>query len=119
MPFLSPDVVDAVEPAYAYVLGGPNGRDARLRGARIRVRPLPGATRESITRILQCHEARVVTGVVAAAPADPYTLPERWLTIDVDSESDAFVVQVTTDDLADARRVLERARIFAGHRPSP
>jgi hypothetical protein len=80
---------------------------------------VPGASRESITRSLQCHEARVLTGAIGALPGDPYTLPDRWLTIDVESESDAFAVLVCIDDLADARRVLERARIFAGHRPSP
>lgn len=118
-PLLSAANVDSVEPAYSYVSGGPNGRDAHLRGARIRVKPLPGATRESISRSLQCHQARVVTGAVTAAAADPYTLPARWLTIEVESESDAFAVLALTDDLADARRVLERARFFAGHRRSP
>jgi hypothetical protein len=118
-PLLAPANVDAIEPAYAYVSGGPNGRDAHLRGARIRVKPLAGATRESLTRILQCHQAHVVGGSVAAAPGDPYSLPERWLAIDVESESDGFAVLVCSDDLADARRVLERARLFAGHRPSP
>lgn len=115
-PPISANSVDSVEPAYSYVPGGPNGREAHLRGARIHVRPLPGISRESLTRTLECHEVRVTLGKVQARADDPYSLPDRWLTIDVDSERDAFVVLVRTDDVSDARRVLARARLYASER---
>jgi hypothetical protein len=110
---VSPRVVDSVDPAIAYTLGGPNGREAHMRGARIHLQPVPGQTREVIARTLECHQASAVLGRAAAAADDPYVLPDRWLAIDVESEKDGFAVLVTTDDLADARRVLERARLFA------
>ena len=113
---LSPEAIDAVEPAYSYVTGGPNGRDAHLRGARLHLRPLPGLSRESLTRSLECHEARVTLGSVLASAGDPYALRDRWLSIDVESEGDGFVALVRTDDLDAARRVLDRARLFLASR---
>jgi hypothetical protein len=84
-----------------------------MRGARVHLRPLAGATAESLTRTLECHEARVTLGAAKAADDDPYVLPGRWLTIDVRSERDGFVAVVETDDLADARLVYARARRFS------
>jgi hypothetical protein len=113
---LSPAIVDSVEPAYAYVQSGPSDRQARLRGARIRLRPIAGLSRESIDRSLECHESRVVLGATPALVDDPYALAGEWLDIDVDSEKDGFVVQVETDDLPAARDVLQRAKRFAAAR---
>ena len=115
-PMLSPAAIDAVEPAYSYVKAGPDDHEARLRGARIRIKPLPGFSREALARHLECHEARVTLGRVAARADDPYVLPGTWLDIDVDSEGDGFVVLVRTDEIALARRVLERGRSFAASR---
>jgi hypothetical protein len=114
-----PSAIDSVEPAYAYLKSGPVDPEARLRGARIHVRPLPGYTKEALARSLECHEARVTLGSAAPSADDPYVLPDRWLDIDVDSERDGFVVQVGTDEIADARQVLERARRFAAQRAAP
>jgi hypothetical protein len=115
---LAPENIDSVEPAYAYVSGGPNGREARMRGARIHVRPLAGLSRESLARALLCHEVRVLLGTELPREVEPYTLEGTWLSIDVESDGDAFVVAVQTDDLPSAQRVLARARAFAGARPS-
>jgi hypothetical protein len=109
---LSPDVVDSVDPAYSYVNSGPIDREARLRGARIRVKPLPGLSRETIARSVECHEARVALGQVAALPDDPYVLPDQWLDIDVESEGDGFAILVRADEIDAARRALERARRY-------
>ena len=111
-PLLSPSAVDSVEPSYSYVQSGPGDREARLRGARIHVRPLPGLSRESIQRSLECHESRVVLAQSPAPAADPYQLSGHWLDIDVDSEGDGFVVKVepTETDTDLAREVLARAR---------
>jgi hypothetical protein len=113
-PLLARSAVDSVEPAYSYVKSGPVDREARLRGARIHVRPLPGFSREAMDRSLECHQARVLLGRVPAGPDDPYVLAGNWLDIDVDSNGDGFVVSVLGDDLDAARRVLERAQRFGG-----
>ncbi len=118
-PLLSPAAVDSVEPAYSYVKSGPNDREARLRGARIHVKPLAGLSRESMARTLECHEARVTLGKAEARVDDPYVLPGTWLDLDVDSEGDGFVVQVRTDVTDPARRVLERAQRFTAARARP
>ena len=111
-PLLSASALDSVEPAYSYVKSGPNDREARLRGASIHVKPLPGLSREALARGLECHEARVALGRIPAPAEDPYVLDGHWLDIDVDSEADGFVVRVRTDESDAARRVLERARSF-------
>jgi hypothetical protein len=117
-PLLSPSVVDSVDAAYSHVQSGPVDREARLRGARIHVKPLPGFSREMLARNLECHESRVTLGQVSAPADDPYALADSWLDIDVDSEGDGFVILVRNDDMDVARRVLARAQRFAGARPS-
>ena len=112
-PLLARSAVDSVEPAYSRVKSGPVDREARLRGARIHVRPLPGFSREAMDRSLECHEARVMLCRVPAGPDDPYVLEGEWLDIDVDSEGDGFVVSILGDNIDAARRVLERAQRFA------
>jgi hypothetical protein len=114
---LSPAVIDSVEPAYSFVPGGPNAREAHLRGARVHMRPLPGVTREALTRTLECHQTRVTLGASQALPNDPWVAPGAWLDIDVDSDKDGFVAEALTDDLDVAKQVLERARRFAAARP--
>jgi hypothetical protein len=113
-PLLSVTAIDSVEPAYSYVQSGAE-RQARLRGARITVKPLTGLSREALARIIECHEARVTLGRVAAGVDDPYVLADDWLDIDVDSEGDGFVVLVRADGMYAARRVLEKARRFSKH----
>jgi hypothetical protein len=118
-PLLSASIVDSVEPAYSHVQSGPVDREAVLRGASLHIKPLPGFSRESLTRNLECHEARVMLGRVAARADDPYVLAGNWLDIDVDSEGDGFVIQVRADSIDVARQVLERAQRFAGVQPHP
>jgi hypothetical protein len=113
---LSPALIDAVEPAYSYVSSGPVDRQARLRGARVHVRPAQAQSRESLQRGLECHQAGVLLGQIREPPDDPYVLPGVWLDIDADSEGDGFVVAVQTNALPSARSVLERARRFASQR---
>lgn len=110
---LAPASIDAVEPAYSYALGGPNGRQARLSGAKIHLAANTGATKEALTRTLRCHEARVLLGKAESRANDPYTLSEQWLDIDVDSTDDGWVVQVATDQTDDAQTVLDRARLYS------
>jgi hypothetical protein len=110
---LARSAVESVEPAYAYISSGSAEREARLRGARIHLRPGPAMSRESLQRSLECHQARVVLGAASARAEDPYVLPGVWLDIDAGSEGDGFVVAVQTNALPDARGVLARARRFA------
>jgi hypothetical protein len=110
---LSADVVDSVEPAYSYVQSGPVSREARLRGARLHIKPLPGLSRESLARNMECHESRVTLGQVPAREDDPYFLPGSWLDVDVDSEGDGFVASIRVDDMEAARKVLARAQHLA------
>lgn len=113
---LSPAAIDSVEPAYSYVQSGPGDREARLRGARIHVRPTAAAASpEAIARALECHESRVVLGTASAGPDDPYSLPDHWLDIGVSSEGDGFVVRVEPQERAAsdaAREILARAKRF-------
>jgi hypothetical protein len=68
-----------------------------------------------MTRILQCHSARVALGRPegVALPNDPFVLPEAWLDIDVKEEEGNFVATVSADTVADNLRVLQRAQAFA------
>jgi hypothetical protein len=110
---LLPDsAIDSVEPAYSHVVDPPADH---LRGAKIHVRPLPGISKETLTRTLECHEAGVVLGTVPATEGDPYTLPQHWLDFDVDSDGDAFIVLVRTgveENIKDAQAVLARTRSY-------
>jgi hypothetical protein len=113
---LSPESIESVDAAYVYVMGGPNGRSARLRGARIQLKPLAGASSETLTRAFECHEASVVLGRTTSRADDPYVLDGRWLDIEVRSEKDSFAAFVTTDDFNDAQEVLARAKRYARQR---
>ena len=58
---------------------------------------------------------------IAKAPPfanDPYVLPDHWLTIEIDSEGDAFAVRILADTFEDAKRVLARAKLYVASRPS-
>jgi hypothetical protein len=105
--------IDSVQPAYSYVHSGPMDPDARLRGARIHVKPMAGFAKESLGRAIECHQVRVTLGMEPQVTDDPYALPDRWLETDVDSDRDGFVVLVRVDEFEDAREVLARARRFA------
>jgi hypothetical protein len=112
-PMLTPSAIDTVEPAYSYVKSGPVDREARLRGARIRIKPLPGFSKETIARSVECHQARVTLGEAPPRTDDPYVLPGMWLDVDVESEGDGFAILVRSDVPDVARRALERARRYA------
>jgi hypothetical protein len=115
--FASSSTVDSVEPGYSFVASTATDHEARLRGALIHLRPYEGMTKEKLTRGLECHQARVTLGLAPPLPDDPYVLPNRWLSVDVNSDGDSFGVQVRADTFPDAQRVLERAKLFVANRP--
>jgi hypothetical protein len=82
----------------------------RLRGARVRLRPLPGATPEWVTRELECYNARRTLGEENGPEDDPYYLPGVALTFVVEAGGDSLVVRVETSEVKDAEKVLARAR---------
>jgi hypothetical protein len=115
---LSPSLVEAVEPAYAYVPSG-NDRAIRLRGARLHLRPDLNVSPQALQRTLECHEARVTLGDSPAMADDPYVLAGAWLDIDVDSGGDGLIASVRVERIDEARQVLDRARSFAASPSTP
>ncbi|MDP9150980.1 MAG: hypothetical protein M3O36_13705 [Myxococcota bacterium] len=113
----APAIVESVEPAYSFVSSASMDRQAILRGARVHLRPLPGLSRESLQRSLECHQAGVVLGKWHAPPNDPYTLPGEWLEVEAQSEGDGFVINVRAHARPQAELVLDRARrVYAARR---
>jgi hypothetical protein len=108
----APETVESVAPLYYYVPSG-NFRDARLHGAEVRLRPLPGMTPELIGRALMCRSARLVLGHADGGTNEPYWLPDGWVKIDVRSEDASFVVTLDGEDLPEAKEILARAQAFA------
>ncbi len=109
-------MIDSVEPAYEYAIGGPNGRIARLVGAQIHMHPIEGTSREWVERALECHEARVAFGEACPSNDDPYRPAHAWVDIDVQSDHDGYIVRLTSDDVDDAHAILDRARAFTTRR---
>jgi hypothetical protein len=68
-----------------------------------------------MTRILQCHSARVLLGQVSpeAVRNDPYWLPGKWVNIEVTPENGNFAVTLSADSLRDNLQVLGHANDYA------
>jgi hypothetical protein len=108
---VGPENVDHVEPLYAVVSSTPNGMENRLIGARLHVRAIDGVTAESLGRALSCHEARET--LVRAEDSCPYALPGAWVDIQVQSDNTGYDVALRGEDFEQARRILDRAKLFA------
>lgn len=107
-----------VAPLYGHVHTSYNDYEARVNGATIYVQPPAGVDADQMTRILQCHNARVVLGQVAQADAanDPYTLPNGWVDIDVKREMGTYAVTISADSVHNGLEVLARAHAYADSR---
>ncbi len=112
------DIVERVEPYYRYVIGGPNGREARFAGAELRLRPLPGVTAELLERGLMCRSAKLMLGQTEAMPSEPYFLPDGWVAIDVRSGGGDFIVDISAEHSEHGHTIFERARGFLSARSS-
>ncbi len=110
-------LVIRAEPFYRVTMGGPNGSESHLAGAKLELRPLPGVTLELLERGLSCRSAQVMLGHAEAAPNEPYALLNSWVKVDVQSGRGAFVVTLVAEDTARAREVLDRAKAFAASSP--
>jgi hypothetical protein len=103
-----------VQPLYSHVRTN-NTSEERVNGAKLLVRPPQGVSAEELTRVLQCHSARVLLGQLSgtAVPNDPYWLPDTWVNIDVKSENGNFAVTVSADSVRDNLQVYGRANHYA------
>jgi hypothetical protein len=103
-----------IEPIYSHVMTMDNSEE-RVNGAKLLIRPPKGVSAEDMTRVLQCHSARVLLGQVsgAAVPDDPYWLPDTWVNINVKPEDGNFAVTLSADTLRDNIQVLGRAHHYA------
>jgi hypothetical protein len=109
-----------VKPIYSPVRSN-TSTEERLNGAKLVVRSPSHVSAEQMTRILQCHSARMVLGHLddSLVPNDPYWLPERWVNIDVKPENGALVVTVSADTIRDNLLVLSRANHYGDdHMPA-
>jgi len=112
---LQANAVLYIKPLYHHIIVNPNNAEDRISGAKLVIRPPPGVSAEELTRILQCHSARVLLGKVNPTdiPDDPYWLADRWLDIQVTPENGNFAVTVVADTVHDNIEVLGRATRYA------
>jgi hypothetical protein len=106
--------VIAVEPIYSDIITS-NTSEKRVAGAKLVVRPPPGVTADQMTRLLQCHSARVLLGQVSASAIanDPYWLADRWVDIQVTPEDGNFAITLSADSVRDNLKVYSRASRYA------
>jgi hypothetical protein len=104
-----------VEPLYSQVASSDNSSEQHVNGAKLLIRPPAGVTAEQLTRLLQCHSARVLLGQADSGeiPNDPYWLPAAWVNIDVKSEDGNFLVTVSADSVRESLEVFGRANHYA------
>jgi hypothetical protein len=103
----------SVKPLYTHVRSN-NTFEDRVNGAKLIVRPPQGMTAEQMTRALQCHSARVLLGQEASkVQNDPYSLPDRWVTIEVEPEDGNFAVTISAETVRDNLQVYGRANHYA------
>jgi hypothetical protein len=103
------------QPIYSHVFTANNNSEERVNGAKLLIRPPKGISAEQMTRILQCHGARVLLGQIspAAVHNDPYWLPDTWVDIDVKPELGNFAVTLSADSVQSNLQVLGRAHSYA------
>jgi hypothetical protein len=105
----------AVEPLYSHVMTSRNNSEERVDGAKLLVRPPKGVSAEELTRILQCHSARILLGQVNqdTVPNDPYWLPDSWVNIDVKPENGNFAITISANSVDENLAVFGRANHYA------
>jgi hypothetical protein len=93
-------------------------RVAKLKGATVVFRAVPGLTAEWLQRVVDCHIARasVLGHDVPEISYCPLAL--KNVSGKVSSVGDGFAVDVSSDDTATAQEILRRARALAPA-PSP
>jgi hypothetical protein len=102
-----------VEPLYSHIMTSNNNSEERVNGARMVVRPPNGVSAEQLTRVLQCHGARTLLGQMSGVPNDPYSMPDRWVAIEVRPENGNFTVALSSDTVRDNLELYGRANHYA------
>jgi len=104
-----------VDRIYSHVMSSRDDSEERVSGAKLLIRPPPGVGAEEMTRILQCHSARVLLGKLNADAVrnDPYLLPDTWVDIDVKPEDGNLAVTISADSVHDNLQVFSRASHYA------
>ena len=105
----------SVEPLYSHIMTSRNNSEERVQGAKLLVRPPKDVSAEELTRILQCHSARVLLGRVNpdTVPNDPYWLPDTWVNIEVKPENGNFAITVSANSVDESLAVFSRANHYA------
>jgi hypothetical protein len=110
-PFTHRQDIASVEPLYSNVISG-KGQNARLQGAVVTFRAVPGMTAQRLQRLVDCHLARNAA-LGHQVPEMPYCpLVPKGVTATVTTSSTGFAVAVQSDDVDTANEVLRRARIL-------
>jgi hypothetical protein len=110
-PFTHREDIASVDPLYANLSSG-KGPNARLEGATVTFRAVPGMTAQWLQRVVDCHLARnAAMGHEAAEMPDCPLVPKN-VSAQVTATSTGFAVSVRSDDPATANEVLRRARLL-------
>jgi hypothetical protein len=110
-PFAHREDVASVEPLYANVTSG-RGQYARMLGAVVTFRAVPGMSAQWLQRVVDCHLARNAA-LGHESPEMPYCpLVPKGVTATVAPTSTGFAVAVQSDDVNTANDVLRRARML-------
>ncbi len=104
--------VQSVEPLYVSVRSGKSSYDARLLGARVWLRARLGMTPQWLERTLRCHQARnaLQSNFAELTAPDPFSLPDRWIDIDVVPDRAGFIAVVRAETVADGKQIYARAQ---------
>lgn len=107
-PFSHREDIESVDLLYVRASGGRSA--ARLLGATVVFRAVPGMTAEWFQRVIDCHLARNAA-LGHDVPWMPYCpLVLRDVSAQVKSTGRGFVVEIQSDDVGRAREILERAQ---------
>ena len=111
-PFAHREDISSVEPLTDNVSSG-KGQYARMAGAVITFRAVPGMTAQWLQRVVDCHVARNAA-LGHDVPEMPYCpLVPKNVAAQVTATSAGFAVAVRSDDVDTAKEVLRRARTLA------
>ncbi len=113
-PFDHPEDIASVEPLTVNVPSG-KGQYARMEGAIITFRAVPGMTAQWLQRVVDCHLARNAAlghdvPEMAYCPLVPKNVSAK-----VTATGSGFAVAVRSDDATTAREILRRVQILSGH----
>jgi hypothetical protein len=115
---LSRDNILEVKPAYASYSSHGSAM-ARLAGAMIELRSVPGLESDRLQNVIECHRQAVARGANVDQSRDPYALADEQMRVAVEpAERGGMIIKLTSRNMTDAHEVLARAEALIG-RASP